>query len=201
MRDRDNILEVAALQPDYLGLIFYPPSPRYVPSSVGFPAEELDAICTIGVFVDEQEAVILEKVNQFGLKGVQLHGQESPEVCARLKALGLKVLKAIPVADSGDLQLARQYEGCVDLIVLDTKTEAHGGSGQKFNWQLLADYDAEIPFLLSGGICAEDVDAVGLIRHPLWAGLDLNSRFEIDKGLKNVALLDSFLQQLSFIFK
>ncbi|KAB2814952.1 MAG: hypothetical protein BGP01_04085 [Paludibacter sp. 47-17] len=196
MRQRDNILDVAALKPDYLGLIFYPGSARYVATAEDFPLDELAALCTIGVFVDEQPALVLEKVKQFGLKGVQLHGQESAAECAFYKQQGLEVLKAVSVASSRDLQQPERYQGCVDLIVLDTKTAGHGGSGKKFDWDLLDHYTAPIPFLLGGGIGADDAAIIRALNHPQLAGLDLNSRFEIAPACKDVKKIETFLAGL-----
>lgn len=197
MRQRENILEVAALNPDYLGLIFYPRSDRYVSTADNFPADELSSLCTIGVFVDEKPELVLEKVKQFGLKGIQLHGSESASECRFYMQRGLTVLKAIPVACSDDMKQAEQYEGSVDLIVLDTKTPAHGGSGQQFDWGLLHHYKAKLPFLLSGGIGPDDVAEIRSLNHPQLMGLDLNSRFEIDKACKDVAKIKAFIVELN----
>lgn len=196
MRNRENIIDVASLKPDYMGFIFYPPSPRYLSTSIDFPSDALNSICKVGVFVNELEAVVLEKVRMFGLNAVQLHGNESPAVCERYKLLGLKVLKAVSVAVPDDFLLAKDYEGCVDLMVLDTKSADHGGSGRKFDWKLLKHYDAEIPFLLSGGINPADAGEIRKIEHPQLAGVDLNSRFEIEAGMKDVKRLGEFLLHL-----
>jgi phosphoribosylanthranilate isomerase len=197
MRQRENILEVAALKPDYLGFIFYPRSARYVSTADDFPVEELTALCTIGVFVDEKPELVLKKVKQFGLKGVQLHGSESAGECRFYMQQGLTVLKAIPIAGCDDMKQAEQFEGSVDLIVLDTKTPDHGGSGRRFDWELLQHYKANIPFLLSGGIGPDDVPALRALRHPLLKGLDLNSRFEIDKAYKDSTKIEAFIYELN----
>ncbi len=196
MRDRENILQVAALQPDYMGFIFYPLSPRYLGSPADFPKTELESICTVGVFVDEKEVDILRKVKEFGLKAVQLHGHESPEFCARIKSYGLKVLKAVPVADKADLHPIKAYEASVDLMVLDTKTSGYGGSGNKFNWNVLDFYTFDIPFLLSGGIQPGDAGEIHRLNHPKLAGVDINSRFEISKGLKDLTKIKQFKADL-----
>lgn len=201
MRDPENIRAVAALQPDFLGFIFYPKSLRLLESAKGFPFDLPASICTTGVFVDEKPERILELVQLFQLKAVQLHGQESPEMCDRLRHSGLTVLKALPVAGEDDLLRARDFDGSVDYLVLDTKTIHHGGSGQKFDWQLIDKYKSTLPFLLGGGISSEDVTAIQLIHHPRLAGVDINSRFEDSPGNKNINLVREFINQLNSIRK
>ena len=197
MRDPYNIHEVAALNPDFMGFIFYPPSPRYLASAIDIPWASLDDILLTGVFVDEQHKVIKEKAREFRLKAVQLHGNESPEFCRLLRDEGLKVLKAIPVDRKDDFKGAGKYRGAVDFFLFDTKTEAHGGSGRRFDWELLHDYTADIPFLLSGGISIDDVERIRQLQHPMLSGVDVNSRFEVAPGLKDAALLQQFIDQLS----
>lgn len=197
MRDPYNIQEVAALNPDFMGFIFYPPSPRYLASAIDIPWASLDDILLTGVFVNEQRITIQEKAREFRLKAVQLHGNESPEFCRLLRDEGLKVLKAIPVDRKDDFKGAGKYRGAVDFFVFDTKTEAHGGSGRRFDWELLQDYTADIPFLLSGGISIDDVERIRQLQHPMLSGVDINSRFEVAPGLKSAVLLQQFIDQLS----
>lgn len=198
MKFPENILAVAALRPDFMGFIFYPKSPRY--------AEPLDietinsipkSIKKIGVFVNESLENILTVVYKYNLDGVQLHGSENVEICRKLKDTGLLVLKAFPIADAYNFNVTKTYEGACDYFLFDTKTEAYGGSGVKFDWQILNKYKGQTPFLLSGGIAADDSEAILKIEHPKFAGIDLNSKFEISPGFKNVKLLNKFLQALS----
>ncbi len=192
MRDPENIREVAKLKPDFMGFIFYPPSPRYVSSNSDFPYDELLNICTVGVFVNELPECIADTVKRFNLKAVQLHGNETPDFCKSMKERGLVVLKAISIETADDLKKASGYAKVVDYIVLDTKTKAHGGSGRKFNWQFLEAYAADVPFLLGGGIAPEDVSLIKSIHHSKMAGLDLNSRFECEPGIKDLQQLKLF---------
>lgn len=197
MKVPENIKQVAALQPDLMGFIFYPKSPRY--------AEPLDAetmialpesIRKIGVFVNEDLERILTLTYKYKLDGVQLHGTENTTICRKLKEAGLLVLKAFPIADAYNFKVTGAYEGVCDYFLFDTKTATYGGSGQKFDWNILNEYKGETAFLLSGGIGADDADAILKINHPKMAGIDLNSKFEISAGLKNVQLLHSFINKI-----
>ena len=197
MKYPGNIQAVAALHPDFMGFIFYTKSPRFAePLSL----ETLDAIPTsikkIGVFVNEDLENILTIVYKYKLNGVQLHGSEMVSMCAQLKEAGLIVIKAFPIAEAINFIPAKRYEGVCDYFLFDTKTDAYGGSGLKFNWGMLDEYRGETPFLLSGGIAAEDVESIQKINHPKFAGIDLNSKFEIQPGEKDIQLLNTFLKEL-----
>lgn len=197
MKYSENIRAVAELQPDFMGFIFYPKSPRY--------AEPLDIVTLnampptikkIGVFVNENLENILTICYKYKLDGVQLHGTELVEMCRELKKVGYIVIKAFPVAEAYNFKVTKAYEGVCDYFLFDTKTDAYGGSGVKFNWGILDEYEGETPFLLSGGIAADDAEAILKIEHPKFAGIDLNSKFEIKPGLKDAVLLKRFLNQL-----
>jgi len=196
MKYPENIQAIAALKPDLIGFIFYPKSPRY--------AEPLDAsvlnslpptIKKIGVFVNENLENILTIAYKYKLDGIQLHGAELVNMCRELKRLGYIVIKAFPVAEAYNFKVTKAYEGVCDYFLFDTKTEGYGGSGVKFNWKMLNEYVGETPFLLSGGIASDDAEAIQKIEHLKFAGIDLNSKFEVKPGLKNVDLLKGFIQQ------
>ena len=197
MRQADNIREVEALGIDWMGFIFFPKSSRFVdrvPSYLPRNAKR------VGVFVNEAPEKILQRVLEYRLDIVQLHGKESPELMARLRKdlpAGTLLIKAFNVADKDDLQATLPYQGVSDYFLFDTKAPLAGGNGIKFNWDLLADYDGSTPFLLSGGIGPEDAGAVRNFRHPKLAGVDLNSRFEITPALKDPSLIRHFMDQLS----
>lgn len=199
LRDPGNIREIAALNPDFMGFIFYPPSPRYVSTSEDFPFNELSEICTTGVFVNEELPVIVEIIKKFSLKAVQLHGSESLDMCEKLGQHGVKVLKTISIAERKDFLKIDNYSGLVDYIVLDTKTITLGGSGQKFDWQLLENYKSPIPFLLGGGVDEDDALAICSINNPMLAGLDINSRFEFAPGIKDADKINRFYKELTSI--
>lgn len=193
MREVDNIQALLGLKPDFIGFIFYPPSMRYV--SV-LEDHDLDYGDTkkIGVFVNESKEAIEEKIQRFRLDGIQLHGRESPEFCRYFKDKVL-VFKAFGI--EVDLpENIKDYEGVVDLLVLDTKTPDHGGSGRTFNWQVLDDYSLNTPFLLSGGLSLEMVDEIKAFEHPRCQGVDLNSRFETSPGVKSIKQLTSLFKAL-----
>ncbi len=195
MRDEQNIREVLALDPDFLGLIFYPKSPRYVP-------EEMSEVLNfsfgktkkIGVFVNYTEEQILRIVNLFHLDGVQLHGDESIELCNSLKNKGLFVMKAFGINFEDDLNKCEEYQSVCDCLLFDTKTKSYGGTGCKFDWKVLSHYHGELPFLLSGGLSEEDAEDVKSFRHQKMLGIDLNSRFEISPALKDVDRLKTMFQ-------
>ena len=197
MKIPENIQAVAALQPNLMGFIFYPKSPRY--------AEPLDfttlnslpkSIKKIGVFVNESLEDILTIVTKYNLDGVQLHGTELVMMCKELRKAGFIVIKAFPIAEAYNFKVTKSYEGSCDYFLFDTKTDAYGGSGLKFNWGMLEEYVGETPFLLSGGIAPDDAEAILKIDHPMFAGIDLNSKFEVKPGLKNVELLSGFLKEI-----
>lgn len=197
MKIPGNINAVAALHPDFMGFIFYPKSPRYAePMDISSLEALPKSIKKIGVFVNEDLERILTLVFKYKLDGVQLHGTENVEICQKLRDAGLIVLKAFSIAEAYNFKVTGTYEGSCDYFLFDTKTDAYGGSGVKFDWSMLNEHKGNTPFLLSGGIGADDAEAILKIDHPKMAGIDLNSKFEISPGLKNVELLKGFLQEI-----
>ena len=198
MRDPENVREVSGLKPDFMGYIFYPRSPRYCTSLPEDTVRSLPGgIMPVAVFVNNDFDGIMNIIKRYGFKGVQLHGEETPEMCRRLKDEGLFVLKAISVKDSESIGRACGYEGYVDLLVLDTATDGKGGSGRKFDWSLLNDAVIPTDFLLSGGIGPDDADDITNLDIPHMVGVDLNSRFEISPGVKSKPLLSKFFKRLN----
>ncbi len=191
----DNIRKIININPDLIGLIFYPKSPRYVsnPDALVDVLENRKDIKLVGVFVNEKIERILELNNILNFDYVQLHGSESPAYCTELKSYKLKVLKAFGISGETDFQKTAPYTECADMFVFDTKTEHHGGSGRKFDWEVLNSYKGSAPFLLSGGIGPEDYPD---IQNPAFAGLDLNSRFELSPGMKDIRLLSNYLNKV-----
>ena len=157
----------------------------------------------VGVFVDDMVQNIVTRVVNYHLDYVQLHGNEPREMCENLRLTldpdirpGIKIIKAISVSDASDIQKYKEYVGAVDLFLFDTKCKTVGGSGQQFDWQVLEQYDGEVPFLLSGGIGPEDASRLHAFHHPKCIGIDLNSRFEIKPGVKDVEKLKGFLNAM-----
>lgn len=194
MRDAENICAVEALDGiDMIGFIFYPRSPRYV----GRVPDYLPAhAARVGVFVNENEANVSDCIRRFHLDCVQLHGEESPALCRSLRTKGVKVIKALSIACGKDIEQADGYQDACDYLLFDTRCPQRGGSGQRFDWELLHQYQGDTPFLLSGGIGPQDAEAVSAFRHSRLAGFDLNSRFERQPGIKDVERLQAFLQTL-----
>ena len=157
----------------------------------------------VGVFVDDMPQNIVTRVYNYDLDYVQLHGEEPRETIENLRATlepdikpGIKIIKAISVGSAEDIQKYKEYVGAVDLFLFDTKCKTVGGSGEQFDWQVLDAYDGDTPFLLSGGIGSDDVERVKAFRHPKCIGIDLNSKFEIEPGLKDVEKLKKFIEQV-----
>lgn len=189
MREPANVREVARIHPDYMGFIFHRPSPRHIgdmPKSVLklLPTDIKPVLVTVDM--PEQDLVVLAM--RFGFKALQLHGNESPEECQRLRRRYF-VIKAIPITDESSFEKIKEYEGKVDLLLLDTASPFGGGSGKKFDWGLLDKVEISTDFLLSGGIGPEDAEAIAAISHPHIIGIDINSRFELAPALKSLALL------------
>lgn len=207
MRDADNIRDISALGVDMIGLIFYPPSPRYVQqfsSGAGIiPDYAPDMGKTplrVGVFVDDMPQNIVTRVYNYKLDYIQLHGNEPRETLENLRATidpdinpNIKIIKAISVSSAEDINKYKEYVGAADLFLFDTKCKTVGGSGEQFDWQVLQAYDGDVPFLLSGGIGPDDAERVRNFHHPKCIGIDLNSKFEIEPALKDVEKLKQFL--------
>lgn len=207
MRDADNIRDISALGVDMIGLIFYPPSPRYVQqfsSGAGIiPDYAHDMGKTplrVGVFVDDMPQNIVTRVYNYKLDYIQLHGNEPRETLENLRATidpdikpKIKIIKAISVSSAEDIKKYKEYVGAADLFLFDTKCKTVGGSGEQFDWQVLQAYDGDVPFLLSGGIGPDDAERIKNFHHPKCIGIDLNSKFEIEPALKDVEKLKQFL--------
>lgn len=207
MRDADNIRDISALGVDMIGLIFYPPSPRYVQqfsSGAGIiPDYAPDMGKTplrVGVFVDDMPQNIVTRVYNYKLDYIQLHGNEPRETLENLRTTidpdikpKIKIIKAISVSSAEDIKKYKEYVGAADLFLFDTKCKTVGGSGEQFDWQVLQAYDGDVPFLLSGGIGPDDAERIKNFHHPKCIGIDLNSKFEIEPALKDVEKLKQFL--------
>ena len=207
MRDADNIRDISALGVDMIGLIFYPPSPRYVQqfsSGAGiipdYAPDKGKTPLRVGVFVDDMPQNIVTRVYNYKLDYIQLHGNEPRETLENLRATidpdikpKVKIIKAISVSSAEDIKKYKEYVGAADLFLFDTKCKTVGGSGELFDWQVLQAYDGDVPFLLSGGIGPDDAERIKNFHHPKCIGIDLNSKFEIEPALKDVEKLKQFL--------
>ncbi len=205
MKYQDNIMDVACLQPDYLGFIFYDHSVRNMESTI---PEITDAIRKVAVFVNEDIERIISLVNQYRFDAIQLHGEEKPAYCERLRALlkeetnkiDVSIIKAFSVDDSFDFKNLVRYDDCCDYYLFDTKGELPGGNGVAFDWNLLANYNGDKPFFLSGGIGLDALNDLHEFKQSKLAqychAIDVNSRFEDKPGFKNIEKLKEFKSEL-----
>ena len=195
----ENVQAVAETRIQWVGFIFYAPSPRCLLRDPA-EAERVRQLITadtfrpkrVGVFVNQSQEEILALAQAYGLDYLQLHGHESPDFCYALQKRGYALIKAFSIATAEDLAHTADYAGRVDYFLFDTKCTGYGGSGQRFDWSLLQDYQGETPFLLSGGIRPEMAADLQRFHHPRWAGIDLNSGFESAPGVKQAETLRSF---------
>lgn len=193
MREEANIQALSQLQPDLMGFIFYPPSKRFV--GLDFNQQMLKEInpqiIKTGVFVNAQPHEVIEFSKLYGFKAIQLHGEESSEFCEEIKKEGFLILKAFGVDTNFNFEQLKPYEPFVDYFLFDTKVDSYGGSGKTFDWAILENYRLSKPFFLSGGLSLENLEEVKMIKNSQFYGVDLNSRFEIEPGLKNIEKLKS----------
>ena len=198
MRESTNISELLKLSPDFMGFIFFAKSKRDVADSLdaellaSFP----ESIQKVGVFVNAELDFVKGKVEQFGLNLVQLHGDESPEYCFDLKSKGIKVMKVFSVGESFDFNQLEAYKPYVDFFLFDTKGIERGGNGVQFDWSILKGYDQEIPFFLSGGIDLENLEQLSELKGMNLHAIGVNSKFEIEPGLKDVGRLKELKERL-----
>ena len=190
-----NRQEVEKLEVDLLGYIFYARSKRFV-SETPDPGLFNSAKPKVGVFVNEDISKIIELADWHGLEWIQLHGDENPQTCRILKNEGLKIIKAFNVDGNFDFEKTKAFEKDADFFLFDTKTFHFGGSGEKFDWNLLDKYTGKVPFLLSGGIGPNDAETILQIDHPMFFGIDLNSGFEEEPGIKNIEKLAKFINEI-----
>lgn len=195
MRNPDNMREVARLGIDWMGLIFFAGSPRRIMDNEQ-PAIDICQVKRVGVFVNASQEEIMEMATRYRLDYLQLHGNETPDDCYALQKRGYSLIKAFQIATAADLEQTAAYEGRVDYFLFDTKCSGYGGSGHQFDWSVLEAYRGGTPFLLSGGIRPESAMAIRSFSHPRLAGIDLNSGFEIEPGLKDVEKLNHFIHDI-----
>ncbi|WJJ96116.1 phosphoribosylanthranilate isomerase [Algibacter luteus] len=194
MKYQDNIKQVAALQPDYLGFIFYEKSAR------NFDSESIPqlpkSIKKTGVFVDADLDLVVDYIKKHDLQAVQLHGKESPEYCEKIKSEGIEVIKVFSIKDAFDFSVLNPYVAFVDYFLFDTKGKLPGGNGYTFDWNVLNNYPSEKPFFLSGGIGLSEIEDIKNFAKSKASkycyALDVNSKFEIEPGLKNIDDLKKF---------
>ncbi|MGY6559216.1 MAG: phosphoribosylanthranilate isomerase [Nitritalea sp.] len=202
MREPANIkVLLERIRPAYMGLILYPPSPRYLRDELTDYYARL-TLPKVGVFVNEPNEVVERKVHALALQAVQLHGKESAQQVEALRQnlpKDVEIWKVASVGNAVDWQQLAAYVPFCSHLLFDTQVKGYGGSGKQFNWELLYDYPFDLPFIVSGGItensAAKLLDlAEGL---PQLVGVDINSKFELVPGLKNIAALERFSKALN----
>lgn len=198
MREPKQMKALEDMGVDLMGMIFFPKSPRYV---------DIDDVCSgclpkniakVGVFVKADLATVVSCVKKYNLSFVQLHGGENTEFAETVKKhTGVGIIKVASVSCADDVKnLSTEWESVADYMLFDYKCVGYGGSGQQFDWTVLEDYKLNLPFLLSGGIGPDDAEAVKKVNHPKFAGVDLNSKFEISPANKDIEKVKEFLSKI-----
>jgi phosphoribosylanthranilate isomerase len=199
MREVSNIETVASSEPDYMGFIFYKKSPRYVGEDFILPRQFPLHIKKVGVFVNSTVDEIQNQANQFDLDLLQLHGDESIDDCEELRKKGYKVIKVFSVDDHFDFKATMNFKAGVDYFMFDTKGKNYGGNAQSFNWTILNKYNQEIPFFLSGGISASNVQQLKQLRGMNIHAIDVNSGVETMPGLKDIQKINEVIKELKIL--
>lgn len=195
---KHNTADVAELQPDYLGFIFYEKSARNFDDII---PELPSSIKKVGVFVDETVEVIVAQIEKHQLDVLQLHGHESPEICKLLKGTNKEIIKVFSIKNEFDFSVLEPYEAVVDYFLFDTKGKLPGGNGYTFNWDVLENYRSTKPYFLSGGIGLNEIEKIKEFKESQASkycyALDVNSKFEIEPGLKHIAALEQFKNEVT----
>jgi len=198
MKYQNNIIEVAQLQPNYLGFIFYEKSSRFFDRTI---PKLPKSIKKTGVFVNASLEFVKKNIKTHKLQAVQLHGNESPGFCEFLKKENIETIKVFSIKDDFDFSKLKHYENACDYFLFDTKGKLPGGNGYAFNWNILKKYPSTKPFFLSGGIGLKETEKLKEFKkteaYKYCYAIDVNSKFEIEAGLKNIEKLKEFKKDLS----
>jgi phosphoribosylanthranilate isomerase len=201
MRNRENIREVAALLPDYMGFIFYEKSKRFIGGDFSIDRGLSSTIKRVGVFVNENRETIFKEVLEHQLDFVQFHGNETVDECAILKDRGVGVIKVFSMDPHFDFNRTKSFEPYVDFFLFDTRSENYGGSGKSFDWSLLSRYNQQIPFFLSGGLSIENTQNIESLTGMNLHAIDLNSGVESSPGLKDLKKIKATIEILNSLSK
>lgn len=187
MFNPDNINAVGQSDIDLMGFIFYPKSKRFVTEDINTAVDNLPShIKKVGVFVNATREEVMQKVEQYHLDYIQLHGDESPEECRYYQQQQINVIKAFSIGTTTDLDKVVDYSPYCTLFVFDTPTADYGGSGQTFDWQVLKHYKADTPYLLSGGLGTHNIAQALLLNEEKLIGFDVNSKLENNQYQKDI---------------
>ncbi|MEL0183096.1 MAG: phosphoribosylanthranilate isomerase [Bacteroidota bacterium] len=193
MKYSQNITEIENLFPDLMGFIFYEKSKRF------FNQPEINLnnkVKRVGVFVNENIQEIKNKIKKYKLDYVQLHGEENVNFCNTLQPF-VKIIKVFKIDYNFNFKKTEEFEEVCDYFLFDTKSQLHGGSGKKFDWDLLKNYNCKKDFFLSGGIDISDIEEIKKIvnSYPI-AGIDVNSKFELDNLEKDKEKINLLIKKL-----
>jgi len=195
MKEPSNIMELQELPINYIGFIFYERSPRFINGNS--PANVKQGIKKVGVFVNSDVEFVIDMVAKHGLDFVQLHGGENIFYCQRLRHAGIQIIKVFNVDEKFSFTNTHAYQYFCDYFLFDTKVgDKTGGTGKQFDWNLLKKYTGDTPFFLSGGINLPAVNAIKKLNMETLIAVDINSKFEVSPGLKNIDLVKQFISQL-----
>ena len=194
MKLKNNISEISKLSPDFMGFIFWSKSKRFFNEKSIHISNKINKV---GVFVNQDYDFILDKINNFKLDFIQLHGEEDYQFCKKIKTR-CKVIKVFNIESDFDFEILSSFESVCDYFLFDTKGDSYGGNGIKFDWKLLKKYPSKKPFLLSGGIDVTDFTEILKIKElkiPL-IGIDINSKFEFEPGFKNIKKVKELIKKM-----
>ncbi len=195
-----QLQQLDGLDIDFAGLIFYKESPRYIGDKISkedLKRADLD-LKKVGVFVNPEMIEVLDAIDEYGLDAVQLHGDESPEMCEDLSS-EVEVIKAFRIKEGvTDIDaLVAAYDAVCDYYLFDKAIDnSFGGTGKQFDWSVLTKAKIEKPFFLSGGIGVEDAVKIKAFKHPDFFGVDINSQFEKSPGVKDMGMVPQPKQAL-----
>ena len=200
LKNKESLLCCEENNADFFGMIFYEKSPRNITfdeARILISASKKMRIRPVGVFVDHEINDLKEIIASLDLKHIQLHGNEDEKFCKELSSF-CNVIKAFRIDDTFDLNDIEKYSKYCKYFLFDTFTESYGGSGKKFNWDLLLNYDHKKDFILSGGINLELISSIKKLKNqlPNLIGVDLNSKFEIKPGLKDINRVKKFIKSI-----
>ena len=202
MTQLSQLEELGEMGVAFAGMIFYPKSPRFVLKTLdGEMVKKAKLkVYKVGVFVNASYEEIVNHVDNFGLDMVQLHGDETPRFCEQI-SLYIQTIKAFRLGENENIPwMIKDYKDCCDMYLFDTMGAGYGGTGKKFNWEVMSGLDIQKPFFLSGGIDPEDASAIRSFTHQSVAkdlfAVDINSRFETSPGVKDLGKVREFIEKL-----
>ena len=197
MKDQQNTLSISDLQPEFLGFIFWKNSKRYCEKVI---EDITESIQKVGVFVDADYNEIVAKIISHQLNYIKLHGEETADFCLKMKHTGVKVIKAITIDRELNFNELKYNKNCIDYFLFDTKGKHPGGNGTTFDWEILKEYNQDIPYFLSGGIGLDEWPKLEKFIQSEAAkncfAIDVNSRFEVEPGIKNKQKIKEFQGKL-----